>query len=245
VSAPQRDEALEVLMQVAHDSQAPFTLVGRDITFRPLSHSLDVQSLRVSQGDRDLDITIPLLGAHQIQNAATAVAALRLMNEAGTEIRDVDILKGFAEVKWPGRFQVARREPPVILDSAHNQDSFARLRQALDDYFPGRRGYLVFGASEDKNIPGMFEEIRGKIIEAIITKADHPRALEPDAIAALAAELGIPHRIMMPVRSAFVEALGRAEKDGSIVISAGSMFVTAEAMAAWNAYQAAGARPAP
>ena len=69
---------------------------------------------------------------------------------------DAAIHKGLATVKWPARFEVVRREPPVIFDSAHNQDSFARLRQALDDYFPGRQVYLIFGASEDKNIPGMF-----------------------------------------------------------------------------------------
>ena len=86
---------------------------------------------------------------------------------------------GFAKVKWPARFEVVRREPPVIFDSAHNQDSFARLRQALDDYFPGRQVYLIFGASEDKNIPGMFSEIKPKVKRMFVTKSIHPRALDP------------------------------------------------------------------
>jgi folylpolyglutamate synthase/dihydropteroate synthase len=49
---------------------------------------------------------------------------------------------------------MARREPPVIFDSAHNQDSFAKLRETLEAYFPNRPVYLIFGASEDKNIRG-------------------------------------------------------------------------------------------
>jgi dihydrofolate synthase/folylpolyglutamate synthase len=120
------------------------------------------------------------------------------------------------------------------LDSAHNQDSFARLRQALDDYFPGRQVYLIFGASEDKNIPGMLAEIRSKVRQLFITKADHPRALPPETIRLLAQQAAVPHILVAPVRAAFERALRLSEKDGSIVLSAGSMFVTAEAMAAWQ-----------
>jgi dihydrofolate synthase/folylpolyglutamate synthase len=178
-----------------------------------------------------------------VQNAATACAALWALDNGGFEISDMAIQKGFAGVQWPGRFQVVRREPPVILDSAHNQDSFARLRQALDDYFPGRYVYLIFGASEDKNIPGMFDEIRTKVRRMFVTKADHPRALPPETIIPLAKSAGIACEVETPVRTAFERAIGLSEKDGSIVLSAGSMFVTAEAIAAWQARDSTNARP--
>jgi dihydrofolate synthase/folylpolyglutamate synthase len=108
------------------------------------------------------------------------------------------------------------------------------LRQALDDYFPGRLVYLVFGASEDKNIPGMFSEIQPKIMQMFITKSFHPRALDPEKIRELATQAGIPYQISPSVEDAFARALEMSEKDGSIVLSAGSMFVTAEVMAAWK-----------
>ncbi len=130
---------------------------------------------------------------------------------------------------------MVRREPPVIFDCAHNQDFFARLRQALDDYFPGRQAYLIFGASEDKNIPGMFAEIRPKVREMLVTRSFHPRALETEKIEALAVQAGIPSVVMPSVEVAFARALEMSENDGSIVLSAGSMFVTAEVMAAWKA----------
>ncbi len=241
VSAPQKDEALEVLVKIVKERNAPMTLVGRDVTFKSLNHSLDGQSLQLSViSDQhssfilrpsSLQLKLPLLGIHQVDNAATAYAALKA---GGFEMSDRDIQKGFAEVKWPARFEVVRREPPVIFDSAHNQDSFARLRQALDDYFPGKSVYLIFGASEDKNIPGMFEEIRPKVKGMFVTKANHPRALEPEKIQELARQAEIPNEAAESVESAFGRALALSEKDGSIVLSAGSMFVTAEAMAAWN-----------
>ena len=234
VSAPQKDEALQVLERLAAERRSPFTLVGRDVTFEPLEHSLDGQSLRVRSGERVQTFRIPLLGAHQVDNAAVAAAALWALRARRLEVPDRAIRDGFAAVEWPARFEVVRREPPVIFDSAHNQDTFARLRQALDDYFPGRQAYLVFGASEDKNIPGMFTEIRPRIRTMFITRSAHPRALEPEKIRELAARAGIPYEMSASVETAFSRALELSEKDGSIVLSAGSMFVTAEVMAAWK-----------
>jgi dihydrofolate synthase/folylpolyglutamate synthase len=233
VSAPQKQEALEVLLRIAKERNAPFTLVGRDLTFSPLSHSLDGQSLELVDKIRPstLNLQMPLLGIHQVENAATAYAALRV---SGLNISDREIRIGFAQVRWPARFEVARREPPVIFDSAHNQDSFARLRQALDDYFPNMPVYLIFGASEDKNIPGMFLEIKSKVMRLYVTKSTHPRALEPEKIQELAHQAGIPNEVASPIEEALRRALDRSEKDGSIVLSAGSMFVTAEVMAAWQ-----------
>jgi dihydrofolate synthase / folylpolyglutamate synthase len=151
---------------------------------------------------------------------------LQISNEA--------IQKGFSQVKWPARFEVARREPPVIFDSAHNDDSFARLRETLDAYFPGKQVYLIFGASEDKNIPGMFRELKPKIRKVIVTRADHPRALEVEKIQSLAAQAGLPSEAVTPVSFALARALELSAIDGSIVLSAGSMFVTAEVMTAWK-----------
>jgi dihydrofolate synthase/folylpolyglutamate synthase len=127
-----------------------------------------------------------------------------------------------------------RREPPVIFDSAHNEDSFLKLSQTLEEHFPGRMVTLIFGASEDKNIPGMFAVMKPKIKRLIVTRADHPRALEPQKIIELANQAGLESESASPVEAAFGRALELSEKDGSIVLSAGSMFVTAEVMMAWN-----------
>jgi dihydrofolate synthase/folylpolyglutamate synthase len=172
-----------------------------------------------------INLQIPLLGAHQVENAATAYAALKL---SGLKISDEAIARGFARVKWPGRFEVVRRNPPIILDSAHNQDSFVKLRETLDEYFPGKQVYLIFGASEDKNILGMFAEMKSKIRWLIITRADHPRALPVEVIQKLADQAEIRNEAVTPVSAAFMRALELVENDGSIILSAGSMFVTAE-----------------
>ena len=238
VSSPQKDEALEVLERVAKQKNSEITLIGRDVTFELLKSSLEGQELAVSDqrlafsGQQSVvKLRIPLLGAHQVENAATAYTALKV---SGIPILDEQIQKGFSQVKWRARFEVARTEPPVIFDSAHNQDSFEKLRETLETYFPGKPVYLIFGASEDKNIPGMFAEMKSKIKKIIITRADHPRALEVEKILSLADQAGAESEAVVPVKDALARALDLSSKDGSIVLSAGSMFVTAEVMREWK-----------
>ncbi|MCB0102793.1 MAG: bifunctional folylpolyglutamate synthase/dihydrofolate synthase [Anaerolineales bacterium] len=223
VSSPQKAEALEVLQRVAKEKDSDITLVGRDVEFERVGSSLEGQRLRI----QNMECRIPLLGVHQVENAATAYAALKA---SGIPITDEQIKLGFSQVQWRARFEVVRNEPPVIFDSAHNQDSFEKLRETLDEYFPDKKVYLIFGASEDKNIPGMFAELKPKIQKIIITRADHPRALSVEQISGLADQAGAEWEAVVPVKDALRRALELSANDGSIVLSAGSMFVTAEVM---------------
>lgn len=227
VSSPQKEEAIGVLLRVAREKNAPLTLIGREVQYQSLSASLDGQKFLIHHSE----FLIPLLGSHQLTNAATAYAALKA---SGINVSDEAIQTGFSQVKWPARFEVARREPPVIFDSAHNDDSFAKLRETLDAFFPGRPVYLIFGASEDKNLAGMLREMKPKIRKLIVTRADHPRALEVEKIQSLADALEVPNEAAAPVKAALARALELSALDGSIVLSAGSMFVTAEVMAEWK-----------
>ncbi len=238
VSSPQKDEALEVLERAAELHGSELTLVGRDVKFELIESSLEGQRLKVEGRSSAVnglssvvELRIPLLGSHQIENAATAYTALKV---SGIPITDEQMQKGFSQVQWRARFEVARRDPPVIFDSAHNQDSFAKLSETLQTYFPDKMVYLIFGASEDKNIPGMFAELKTKIRKIIITRADHPRALEVEKIQSLAEQAGAESEAVVPVNHALARALVLSSKDGSIVLSAGSMFVTAEVMREWK-----------
>ncbi len=233
VSSPQKDEALQVLERVISLKECEFILIGKNIKFDKGVTSLDGQLLHIKDDMRHstLDLQLPLLGEHQIENAAVAYTALKA---SGIELSDEAIQNGFSQVKWRARFEIARREPPVIFESAHNTDSFAKLRQTLDEYFPDKKVYLIFGASEDKNIPGMFAEMKSKIQKVIVTRADHPRALEVEKIVELAKQAGVESEAVSSVESAFLRALELSKNDGSIVLSAGSIFVTAEVIKAWN-----------
>jgi dihydrofolate synthase / folylpolyglutamate synthase len=245
VSSPQVEEALKVLEHVASERQSPLTLVGRDLHVTPGEHTQDGQTLSIEYardaGKPVLEIKnpvilrIPLLGEHQVRNAATAYAALKA---SGLELSEQAIRDGFANVKWPCRFEVAQREPPLIFDSAHNRDSFEKLSRTLEDYFPGRGVILIFGASEDKDMEGMLAILQGKLSCVIATRAEHPRALDPALIAEAAGRLGLKAESVEPVRAALERAMALASQGGEVVLSAGSMFVTAEVKTAWQTVNA-------
>ena len=229
VSSPQPEEALAVLEQVSAERNAPLILVGRDVTFRPLEHSLDGQDFVIG-GPKSVILRIPLLGAHQVANAATAYAALRA---SGLNLSEESIQKGFADVCWPCRFDVVRREPPVVLDSAHNIDSARRLREALDDYFPGRPVVWVFSILEDKDAQGMLMELKPRIAQVIATQTDHPRVLEAQKIIDLVQPTGIPVEVVRPASAALERAIELADARG-VVLVAGSVAFAGEMKTAWE-----------
>ncbi len=248
VSSPQKQEAMEVLERVSAERNASLTVVGREVAFRLEEHSLAGQTFKIQSSvisDQSapndlaeyLVLRIPLLGDYQVTNAVTAYAALK---RSGFDLTDAEIAKGFAEVRWPCRFEVASRDKPtLIFDSAHNEDSFEKLTAALAEYFPGRKVILIFGVSEDKHIFAMLNAMKGIISRLLVTRADHPRALEPETIIETAKKVPVACESAAPVETAFNRALELAAETGDVIVSAGSMFVTAEVVNEWRQRMAA------
>lgn len=230
VSAPQIDEALQVVERIAKQRNAPLVLVGKDVTFERLSSSLDGQELMVSDPDSTVRLQIPLLGVHQVENAAIAYSALKA---SGISISNEAIQEGFSQVKWPARFEVLRREPPVVIDSAHNRDSSRRLRETLDEYFPEIPVVLIFCALEDKDITGILEELKPRLERVVATRADHPRAPSAEWMADQVRQVGIPVEAVSPVSAALERALELAGTK-KLVLSAGSVAFAGEVSALWR-----------
>jgi dihydrofolate synthase/folylpolyglutamate synthase len=236
VSSPQPEEALAVLENVAAERNATLTLVGRDVSFKPIEHSLDGQTLSIdnrqsSTGkNKSVILQIPLLGMHQVVNAATAYTALQA---SGLRLAEQAIQKGFGNVHWPCRFEILRRERPVVLDSAHNVDSARRLRQTLDEYFPGRPVIWIFSILEDKDAAGMLAELRPRLQWVIATQTDHPRVLEAEKIVSLVQSAGVPVEAVRPAPAALTRAMELAGDQG-VVLVAGSVAFAGEMKTAWE-----------
>jgi dihydrofolate synthase/folylpolyglutamate synthase len=175
---------------------------------------------------------IPLLGYHQVINAATAYAALKVAGERGLTIPEDAVREGFLTVRWDGRFQVLNRSPLVVVDSAHNRDSARRLRTALDDYFPTRRVVLLFGVSEDKDIGGMLDELLPRVSRVVATRSTHPRAAALETILALVRERGCPAEGREDPADALERAL-RLTGDEDVLLAAGSLFVAGAVLLEW------------
>jgi dihydrofolate synthase/folylpolyglutamate synthase len=251
VLSPQREEARLVVERVAGERHAPLIQLGQDYFYADVAHSLESQTIQVwpaaeqhlvdeyidSGGLQEwepLRLNIPLLGYHQVENAATAYVALQVFCNSALPVSDSAIRDGFAHVYWPGRFEILQRYPPVVVDSAHNRDSALRLRLALDDYFPGYQVVMVFGASEDKDVKGMFDELIPRVQHIVATRSIHPRAMDPELLVELAHQHGRPAKIILDIPAALEEAIKLSSGEALVLIT-GSLFVAAGAREAWYA----------
>jgi dihydrofolate synthase/folylpolyglutamate synthase len=249
VLAPQKEEARAVVDAIAAERGALVVQVGRDYCFSPLERSLDGQTLIVwstasslpnqaevkscdEVASNHLSLEIPLLGAHQVENAAVAYATLQVANVRGLSISDAAIQEGFQTVEWPARFELLQCNPAVIVDSAHTVDSAQKLRQTMDDYFLGEEIILVFGASEDKDVAAMLTELAPKVSQVIATKSIHPRAMEPEKISKIAETLSLPVVIKGTVEEALEAALVLSEGK-KVILATGSIFSAAGVRQAW------------
>lgn len=235
VSAPQSPEALAVIEATCRERGAPFTLVGRDWTWQLGSFTLDGQSFAVRDPDGQWrEGWLPLLGGHQVVNATTALAALALL--PGVRLAPEATARGLAAVRWPGRLEILGRSPLVVADSAHNGDSAEKLRAALQTYCPHDRLLLVLGCSADHVTPELLRAMLGGTAWAIATRSRHVRAADPAWLQACAAELGFAVETGLSVPESLERALAMAGP-GDLICCTGSVFVAAEARAAWLARQ--------
>jgi len=229
VISPQPVEAASVINGICREKEAKVVQVSKDITWRKTGGDLYHQSLAIEGRTSKYQVNIPLLGDFQLENTATAVAALEILTSEGFDISDTDLAQGFGRVKWPGRFHIMQENPLVLVDGAHNVASMRGLISNIKEYFSCKRIFLVFGTSCDKDIAGMINELVALSPQVIVTRAGHSRAAPLSTLAEEFSRRGIEPEIIETISEAISRALSIADRK-DIVCVTGSLFVVAEAL---------------
>lgn len=225
VAARQEPEVEEVLRRRAAEVGVPLALEGRELHVIVGGFTLDGQRLDLAgPGWRLEDVRCRLLGVFQPGNALLAAAAARELGAPEAAIR-----RGLATVDWPGRFQILRRDPIMILDGAHNPGGARALAASLRAYFPGQALTLVIGISADKDQTGILAALAPLASRLVLTAYRSPRAAPPGALRALLP----PGPAQVEVASSLREALALAtvEPRTPIICVAGSLYLVGEALA--------------
>ena len=228
VTAPQDPEALAVIQRIAKERRAPLTVSGRDITWTLGASDLEGQEFTVKSARGEYALHTPLLGDHQVENAATAVGMCEHLMDQGFPITAASIRRGMAAVNWPARLEVLSREPLIVADGAHNPYSIGKLMQAMRDRFRFNRLILVIGLTRTKDLDGMVKALGVVPWRVITTKADHPRALEEGILGQTIRDRGLIQESSPDTASAIRRAKALAGPRDLILVS-GSLFVAAEA----------------
>ncbi|MEO6456750.1 MAG: folylpolyglutamate synthase/dihydrofolate synthase family protein [Chloroflexia bacterium] len=256
VTSPQTQQAMAIINYIANHRKANLKVVGREVFLssgnlpevRLDEHGVPTNqtfTIAYEEGPDEpqtkLRVKLPLMGNHQQINAAVVIATLLELRKAGVNTKPEAVLSGLAHVHWPGRLEVVRRDPLVIVDGAHNADSMSKLNQAMHDLVYKQPLIVVFGSLRDKDITGMVNELGSstanvfgpQVKKLIVTRPDYVRAADPKTAAEAAQARGIDVEVIEDLPSALAKAEALAVEGPNapapVVLVTGSLYIVAEA----------------
>ena len=179
-------EADRVIAAAAAAQNAPLTVADfSKLTLR--AAGLDGQTFDY---DGLAGLTLPLLAGYQPRNAAVAIEALRALRGRGWQVPDSAIRQGLAQVRWPGRFELLRREPPFLLDGSHNAHGMRATVESLRARFPGEKFVFLVSIMADKDAGEMLRLLLPLAKAFVTVTAPSPRAIPAAELAARIEALG-------------------------------------------------------
>jgi dihydrofolate synthase/folylpolyglutamate synthase len=225
--------ALAVLEAHAVAEGALLTVVGRDVSV--VGDAPAAFSYR-GVADQIEGLTCPLLGRHQLTNAATALATVERARARGLFIPVEAIRRGLARVRWEGRLETIRSRPRIVVDGAHNAAGAAALADFLAaERAAGRFGRLivVFGILEDKDLPAIIARVGALADEVVLTEPSYHRAAPIDALRDAASSLSATIRVAPTVAEALADVESRLKPDDWCVVT-GSLYTVGEVKAIYQ-----------
>jgi dihydrofolate synthase/folylpolyglutamate synthase len=219
VLGPQSPEAALILIGACEDADLQPTRFGVEygVNSQALAVGGQLLSLHGLRGDYS-EIFLPLFGEHQGNNAAVALAACEtFLGSALLAPLDEDLVReGFATVISPGRLEILRTSPTIMVDAAHNPHSAKSLATALETNFTFVGVIAVVGMLHNKDAVGFLEALSPVVSQVVITEPISPRALPAVELARLASEVLGGERVTIggDLASALEEAIGLADSSG-------------------------------
>jgi dihydrofolate synthase/folylpolyglutamate synthase len=224
LSADQAPEATEVIVRRAEQAGVPLLLEGRELDVTVQAQGLDGQRISCAgPGFRLTDLALSMLGAFQPVNALLAVATAHALGVDEPAIR-----AGLVRAHWPGRFEIVRRDPFVVLDGAHNPAGARALARSLREVFPHQPLTLVLGVSQDKDVGAIFGALVPLATRVVLTRASNPRAADPRALVAALPEGAPAAEIADSPAEALRMAMG--EPRTPVMCVAGSLFLIGDVL---------------
>jgi len=234
VSSLQEPAVAQILLDRGEEIQARIAFEGNDFGILTRSVAVGGQQLamRGLAGDYP-EIFLPLHGPHQAQNAVVALAAVEAFVGGGQQRLEPDIVRaGFADVSSPGRLEVVRRSPTVLVDAAHNAAGAQSLAAALQDSFTFVRLIGVVAILADKDATAMLEALEPVMDHVVVTRTTSTRAMRPSALGAVAVEIFGEDRVSvvenLPDAVDQAAALADEAGAGGGVIATGSITTAGE-----------------
>jgi len=226
ISGVRQHSVKDLIRDTCKSSGAVFFQLGKDITYREIKPGkFNYRGLH----QEFKNLHCGLIGNHQIRNASMAIAASSLLQKKGYNIQSDNIVTGIQKAIWPGRFEIIKKNPTIVLDGAHNPDAWRACKKTFETYFQNTRIVLLLGVMEDKDIQQMIRILIPVAYTVVFCRPKMDRAAKKEHIEKFI-EFSIQKRIFWfdKCSVALKEALSMTSPKDLLCVT-GSLFVVGEA----------------
>lgn len=226
----QKRSVMDVVAERCRELDAPLTTADFS-AIEPVFDSLEGQAFRY----KGAMYALPLLGAHQLRNAAVVLETVGVLRARGWRLEDGDVEHGLYATSWPGRFELCAEEPDFIVDGGHNPQCAETVAENLMHYFPDNKRVLLIGVLRDKDYEKMTEILAPCADEFVTVAPDSPRALSAEELAGVLSRFSKPVTPCASVAEAVDTAKELAGEDG-MVCASGSLYLVGSVRYALGMY---------
>jgi dihydrofolate synthase/folylpolyglutamate synthase len=235
VVAPQRAEALEVILNRAKEVGCP--VVEASLAYRVEHDSLlngcvRAQITEIATG-WTATVAPRLPGRFQLQNAITAVAAARTLAALGYRIPQSAIEQGIAAAVWPGRLEKLQSRPDIYVDGAHNPGAARELAAFWQENFASRKIFLLYGALRDKAVDEIAGLLFPQAAEVVFTEPRTPRAISASQLSEIAAHLAEHSSVIPDAEQALDYVVSKARPEDAVFVT-GSLYLVGQLRHYWK-----------
>ena len=228
ILGPMDRSARDVICREAEAAGAP-VIDAALFPVEAVSQDWDGVILRMAAEGVPARARLALAGGYQLDNLKVALAAVQQLRAAGWRIPLDAVADGLAAVRWPGRLEVVRREPTIVLEGAHNADGARRLARDIEALAPqAEHRHLLFGALADKDVAGMVSHLTPAFARVAVCHSESARALPAGNVAGIFEKRGTPVTWYDSVARALDEMVPALDPHDVLVV-AGSLTVVSEA----------------
>lgn len=182
------------------------------------------QLLKINTNKDEYEVQLSLLGSHQSMNCAVAIYAIEQLMQIGIKIRKEDVLMGLSNVKWPGRLEILKTNPLIVLDGAHNLDGITKLKESVEKYFKYNKLVLIIGILSDKDVEKMVESITPMANKVIAVTPNSYRGKTSKDLIKIIEKYNKNCEALEDYKEAYDKALSHCNEDDMILIC-GSLYM--------------------
>jgi dihydrofolate synthase/folylpolyglutamate synthase len=220
------DVPRRIIEEAGKDSGSPVYAMGRDFSYEKRG----IQSMLYAGLSMQCDnVYVNLKGDHQLANAAIALCASELLSSYGYRVDEKVLRTALSQVAWPGRLEIVREKPTIILDGAHNVEGVRALTSFLESQYPDKRRLVIFGAMKDKEYEKMLNELVPCVSEIILTTISNNRALSPEFM-----NKCVPRAVITRDATSALNKVKSMSGEEDVIVITGSLYLVGECKAIIN-----------